>query len=97
MKISWVPNLSQYFRSAGLSVVASCSYPQPPRLRMPFAHVQLLTGLEFSFNALDNSGPESTGPSHRRILDEAFQETKSGAAPVWTPVVIVGRKVSETK
>lgn len=92
-KYSWVPILSQYFRSAGLSVVASQSYPQPPRLRMQFAHIQLLTGAEFSFNALDNSGPESTGPSHRKILNEAFQESKGGVAPVWTPVVVVGRKM----
>lgn len=64
---------------------------------MPFTHIQLLTGAEFSFNALDNSGPESTGPSHRKILNEAFRESKSGVAPVWTPVVVVERKILGTQ
>ncbi len=59
---------------------------------MPFALCQLLANVEISLNALDNSGPESTGPSHRRLVDEAFQESKSGVAPVWTPIVLVGRK-----
>ena len=59
---------------------------------MAFAHVQLLANVEISFNVLDNSGPESTGPSHRKLVDEAYQESKSGVAPVWTPIAIVGRK-----
>ena len=59
---------------------------------MAFAHVQLLANIEISFNVLNNSGPESTGPSHRKLVDEAYQESKSGVAPVWTPITIVGRK-----
>ena len=59
---------------------------------MAFALVQLLANIEISFNVLDNSGPESTGSSHRKLLDEAYQESKSGVAPVWTLIATVGRK-----
>ena len=39
---------------------------------MAFAHVQFLANVEISFNVLESSGPESTGPSHRKLVDEAY-------------------------
>ena len=72
--------------------MASCSYPQPPRLQTVFAHIQLHANVEIRFNVLDNGRPESTGPSHCKLVDEAYHESKSGVAPVWTPIAIVARK-----
>ncbi len=47
---------------------------------------------EFSWVAMDNSGPEKSGPIHRRRVQEAAREAKEGAAIHFTPEVAIGQK-----
>lgn len=39
---------------------------------MAFPHAQLLAHVEMNFNVLNNHGPESTGPWHRKLVDEPY-------------------------
>ena len=54
--------------------------------------MQCILAEEFSFVALDTSGPDKSGPLRRKHIQGAMKEMKEGAAIQFIPEVTIGQK-----
>lgn len=88
----WPSTLGDDFAKQGFTKVSHNRYPIKPDTRMIFTQMQFMIGEEYSFVAMDNSGPTASGPAHRRRIQEAAKEAKEGVAMHFIPEVTVGMK-----
>lgn len=88
----WPPKLGDLFAEQGFRDVSYNRYPLTSEVRDFFTQMQFMVGEEYSLVAMDNSGPQTSGPAHRRRIQDAAEEAKAGAAMHFIPEFTVGRK-----